>query len=257
MNNRSILPRLFAVAVAGLILAMAAHASAAPPADGALYFVNLTKRATAVSVDSESPIPANTNEVQSVLVTAGPHELHVDVDGWPPQTLKVDFDRDHVAQDETGQTVWCVVAVVDAQPSLRVVPFEPGVCSKLVARGVFPVSAEAHFSGSNGNLYFINEIAPSVDLAIDSEAQGPIESRQVFGRVITPGEHDLHLAIGASRSVDVHLNFDARNVGHDDKGRQYWCVGAAPRKDGSPAVFEINAQACTDLVGSGAPTSAH
>ncbi len=250
---------LSGLAAAGLFLAGGrATAASTPQADGDLYFVNLTQRAASLTLDSEAHAPAQVGEVQGRSVAKGPHVLHIAADGWPPQDVKVDFDADHVAQDETGLPFWCVVAVVDAQALLRIVPFEPGNCSKLVAMGLHPALPGPVPPELKGDIYFINESGQPAGLAVDGNAPVTVQDRTVFGYSIPPGGHDLHLTSGAARSVDLHLNFDARNIGRDDSGSGYWCVAAGTRQNVSLSVFQLDAPACTKLVAPGrGPAQVH
>jgi len=232
--------------------AVSSGAAAASPSGGSLYFVNLTKTPASLTVDDEAHAPPKGGEVQGRGVTSGMHVLHVAIAGWPPQELKVDFDPDHVAQDETGQTFWCVVAVVDAQARLRIVPFAPQKCSVLVAEGLHPAGPDTVKPEPRGDLYFINESGHPVDFSMDGMATVPMQNREIFGYSIPPGGHDMHLMTGADRSVDVHLNFDAQNIGHDEKENGYWCVGAVTRPGGALAVLQLDAPACTELIAAGA-----
>ncbi len=148
-----------------------------------------------------------------------------------------------------------MVAAVDNQQQLRTVAGAPSDCSKLVAAGLHPPPAGETPAAVKGDLYFLNISGGPLTLAIDRGPPGPVADNQGFGTPIAPGPHDLHLAVGDTRSVDIHLNFDGANLGRDSRGFGYWCVGVGGDKTGAPVVMQFEADKCGALVGqSGRPT---
>jgi hypothetical protein len=96
-----------------------------------------------------------------------------------------------------------------------------------------------------------------LDLTLDRRAPVKILDHQVFGSDVAPGDHDLHLAAGEAHSVDIHLNFNAENLGRDPRGQGYWCIGASARPDGRLTVIQLEAPKCAKIVGKGSPPPAH
>lgn len=244
-----------ALATAGLLLAPASAAVAAN--DGTLYFVNVTKQAASLAVDDKPRGAPDVREVQGLPITSGPHTLHVAVEGRPTLDTPATFDPDHIAQDETGRTFWCVVAAIDAQQQLRTVPIPPPNCSKLVAMGLHPQPAGDTSANLKGDLYFLNVTGKPLNLTMNRDAPAHVADRQVFGSAAAPGAHDLHLATSDTHSVDVHLNFNARNLAHDSRGMGYWCVGAGTRPNGSLTAYQLEAAKCAEMVALGPPPPAH
>lgn len=104
----------------------------------------------------------------------------------------------------------------------------------------------------DGDLYFVNMTGEAVTLTVDGHQDGPAQSSQVIGRSIARGEHDLHIGVGADRSINLRVNFEMQSVAQDRYGRTYWCVVAGKVGDtGQLRVLQLDAAQCSKIVAMG------